>query len=79
MNDTEIRAAGEAMDDKKYEALKETANQLARDILMLAAYGGMADSYWSTDSMIARACKQLGWTSLQAQSWAEDEDNIDAK
>jgi hypothetical protein len=45
--------------------------RLAKDVLLMAASGGMPDSYWHTDSRIKRACKVLGWTADQARSWAE--------
>lgn len=33
---------------------------LARDVISLAQTGGMPESFWSTDSRIARACTVLG-------------------
>lgn len=43
-----------------------TAEQLARDVISLAAAGGMPDSFWGTDSRIARACEVLGITTDEA-------------
>lgn len=45
--------------------------KLAKDVLMLAAIGGMPDSYWETDRRIGRACKALGWTRTKAYAWAQ--------
>lgn len=47
--------------------LKETA----KDVLVLAALGGMPDTYWQTDRRIKRACNVLGWTPEKARRWAE--------
>jgi hypothetical protein len=44
--------------------------QLAKDVLTLAADGGMPDTFWLTDSRIERACTGLGWTPEQARTWA---------
>lgn len=46
---------------------------LARDLLVIAAFGQMPDSYWLTDSRIARACKAIGWTPEHARAWAQTE------
>lgn len=44
-----------------------TREQLARDIFTLAQRGGMPDTYWRTDSRIARACAVLGVTPEHAR------------
>lgn len=44
-----------------------TKQQLAEDILTLAADGGMPDSYWSTDQRMLRACEVLKITPKEAQ------------
>ena len=45
-------------------------DQFAKDVLTMAANGGMPDAYWHTDSRITRAIEQLGWTVEQARDWA---------
>lgn len=45
--------------------------RLAKDVLIIAALGGMPDSYWLTDARIKRACKVLDWTPEKARTWAE--------
>jgi hypothetical protein len=45
--------------------------QLAKDVLTMAANGGMPDSYWYTDRRIKRALKVLGWTPAYGLQWAE--------
>lgn len=49
----------------------DTTRQLARDVLTMAANGGMPDTYWHTDSRIKRACNVLGWSIIDAREWAE--------
>lgn len=52
------------MNDNKHK-------RLAKDILSMAASGGMPDSFWSTDQRIQRACKILGWHPYVAREWAQ--------
>lgn len=40
--------------------MTDTEKQLARDVLTMAVHGGMPDTYFQTDSRIARACEVLG-------------------
>lgn len=42
---------------------------LAKDILTLAASGGMPDTFWQTDQRIERACVVLGWTPEKAREY----------
>lgn len=51
--------------------LQRLTIRLAKNVLSLAAQGGMPDTYWHTDSRIRRACKVLNWTPEQARTWAE--------
>jgi len=48
------------------------ARQLAKDVLTMAANGGMPDSFWLTDQRIARAAAELRMTSEQAREWAHE-------
>lgn len=57
------------MSDTKKE-LQITLRQTARDVLTMAANGGMPDTYWHTDSRIQRACKVLGIGPNEARAWA---------
>lgn len=41
--------------------------QLARDVLSMAATGGMPDSFWLTDTRIERACAVLGLSPAEAR------------
>ena len=45
--------------------------QLAKDVLTMAADGSMPDTYWHTDGRILRACNVLGWSIIDARTWAE--------
>lgn len=47
--------------------------EMAEDVLVRAALGGMPDTYWSTDSRIKRACSTLGWTPDKARKWAQNQ------
>jgi hypothetical protein len=47
--------------------------RLARDVLVIAALGGMPDTFWGTDSRIARASATLGWSVEEAREWARAE------
>lgn len=47
-----------------------TVRRLAWDVLLMAHEGGMPDTYWHTDSRIARACRILNYTPDQAREWA---------
>lgn len=47
--------------------------QQARNVLIMAALGGMPDTYWQTDRRIASACEVLGWKPEQAREWARNE------
>lgn len=55
------------------EELIADRRQLAKDVLAVAASGGMPDTFWWTDSRIARAREALGWTVEKAQEWARKE------
>jgi hypothetical protein len=48
-----------------------TKEDLARDVLMMAALGGMPDTYWHSDVRIKRACTVLGYTPDAARQWAQ--------
>lgn len=50
--------------------------ELAADALALAQMGGMPDSFWLTDSRIARACQVLGIGPQEAldTDWAPPSD-----
>jgi hypothetical protein len=56
---------------------EDPAQQHARDVLVMAAMGGMQDSAWATDSRIERACNTLGWTADEARAWARAEASAD--
>lgn len=45
--------------------------KLAKDVLSMAASGGMPDSFWQTDSRIGRACQVLNMTPDAARQWAQ--------
>lgn len=45
---------------------------LARDILLMAADGGMPDTFWQTDARIARAVLTLSTTVERAREWAQE-------
>jgi hypothetical protein len=47
-----------------------TKKRLAKDILLMAAAGGMPDSYWYSDRRVARALSVLGWTWQHARAYA---------
>lgn len=49
-----------------------TIEDIAKDVLSLAATAGMPDTYWATDHRIDRACTVLGWTPNEAREWAEN-------
>ncbi len=44
----------------------------ARNVLSIAASGGMPDTFWQTDSRILSACEELGCTPTEARLWAEE-------
>jgi hypothetical protein len=44
---------------------------LARDILLMAADGGMPDTFWQSDARIARAVLTLSTTVEAAREWAQ--------
>lgn len=44
----------------------------ARNVLSMAASGGMPDTYWHDDSRILSACEELGCTPTEARQWAEE-------
>jgi len=46
--------------------------QLAKDVLSVAASGGMPDSVWATDERVQRACTFLGWDYTRAREWARE-------
>lgn len=48
----------------------KTKKALARSVLVMAANGGMPDSFWNTDTRIALACDTLGWSIYEARKWA---------
>lgn len=60
------RSAGEPDDAD----IPPDCERLAKDVLEVAACGGMPDSYWHTDARILRACVALGWTPVEAREWA---------
>lgn len=45
----------------------QQSKQLAQDVISMAQSGGMPDSWWLTDTRIARACKVLGITPEKAR------------
>lgn len=51
----------------------ELTRQLARDVLSLAQRAAMPESYWHTDSRVARACTTLGITpaTAAASDWRD--------
>lgn len=51
-----------------------TGRALAIDVLALAQVGGIPDTYWATDSRIARACEVLGVKPAEAMTtdWTEE-------
>jgi hypothetical protein len=51
----------------------ETREQLAKDVLVMAANGGMPDSYWFSDTRIKRARAVLGWSAERARTWANEQ------
>lgn len=53
--------------------LCDEVEQLARDVLSLAAVAGMPDTYWLTDQRIERAASALGLTPTQARAMAQEE------
>lgn len=56
-------------------AAKRHRNQTidqARNVLSIAASGGMPDTFWQTDSRILSACKVLSLTPTEAREWAEE-------
>jgi len=48
----------------------DTMRQLAKDVLTMAANGGMPDTYWHSDNRIKRARNVLGWDVVRAREWA---------
>lgn len=48
-------------------------DDLAKCVIMIAALGGMPGTFFQTDSRVALACSTLGWTTYEAQEWAERE------
>lgn len=52
--------------------LPTDAELLAKSVLVIAALGGMPDTYWLIDSRIALACRVLGWTPTNARTWAHE-------
>lgn len=52
---------------------RKAAQQLATDVLSMAASGNMPDSYWHTDRRIFRACQALGASVEEAQAIGEVE------
>lgn len=44
---------------------------IAKDVLTMAATGGMPNTFWYTDERIARACEALGWNRREARTWAQ--------
>jgi hypothetical protein len=45
--------------------------QLAKDVLTLAALAEMPDTFWVSDERIGRATSVLEWTAEQARDWAQ--------
>lgn len=45
--------------------------QLAKSVLVMAANGGMPDTFWLTDSRISLACYVLGMTPYEARDWVQ--------
>ena len=43
----------------------------AKDVLTMAANGGMPESFWYTDERIARAALVLGWSPMECYHWAQ--------
>lgn len=54
------------------QELQIMLRQASRDVLTMAANGGMPDTYWHTDSRIQRACNVLGIGPNEARAWAEE-------
>ena len=48
----------------------ETTERLAKAVLVMAADGGMPDTFWAQDSRIELACEVLAWTPEKAREWA---------
>lgn len=48
--------------------------RLARCVLIMAAAGGMPDSFWLSDTRIALAADTLGLTPIEARTWAQRRD-----
>lgn len=46
------------------------SDQAAKDVLTMAASGGMPDTFWQTDSRISRACAVLQVSPECARRWA---------
>lgn len=57
------------MSDAERE-LQITLRQAARDVLTMAANGGMPATFWHTDIRIQRACTVLDIGSGEARAWA---------
>lgn len=49
--------------------------RLAKCVFVIAANGGMPDTFWQTDSRIKLACETIGWTPEQARLWAEAQED----
>lgn len=47
--------------------------RLAKDVLVMAALGGMPYTFWLTDSRISRARRVLEWSPTEAYEWAHKE------
>jgi hypothetical protein len=57
--------------DQTKPYLVKRLKESAKDVLMMAASGGMPDSFWMTDKRIERACATLKWTPEKAREWAQ--------
>lgn len=44
--------------------------RLAKDVLLIAAAGGMPDTYWHTDTRVLRALETLGVLPSVGRRWA---------
>jgi ribonuclease HI len=49
-------------------SMEETVEQLALDVISLAITGGMPETYWASDSRVARACAILNLTVEEART-----------
>lgn len=56
---------------QKSAMYRRNSEEQARNVLSMAASGGMPDTFWQSDRRIASACKVLGWTVEEGREWAQ--------